>query len=398
MFVTAAWVLLAVAAGALLFFGVGLVCTRHHVRLAPPSDLGADAPPVSLLKPIKGLEEGLEENLESVFAQDYPGAMEIIFASTEADDPGMAVARAVAARHPEWDVRFVRSDASFGLNPKVANLQGAKKAARYDLILQSDANVRLRPDYLRRVVGEMQSTGASLLTSMVVGSGERSVGAALENLQLTCFITPAMATALHLAGISCVVGKSMLLSRRELDEAGGLESVRDILAEDFILGRAYQRLGKKVLLSATTIENVNHAIHTRQFLSRHGRWLKMRAVIHVGGFVGDLAANPNALCALALIVSGFDPRFAAIWGIVAMLKIAGDAYAIRLLRDEPMRLRYLALAPLKDTLMGAVWFHSIFSRSVQWRGEKLRFGKDSRLRPDDGALPVRVLRRLLGTA
>jgi len=398
MSVVVAWVLFAAALGALLFFAVGLICTRHHVRLAPPPPPKHELPPISLLKPIKGVEEGLVDNLESVFAQDYDGAMEIVFSSTEHDDPGIAVARRVAARHPEWSVRFVRSDSNFGLNPKVANLAGAKAAARYDLLLQSDANVRLRPDYVRRVVAEMEATGASLLTSMVVGTGERSAGAALENLQLTCFITPAMATALHLAGISCVVGKSMLLRKSELDEAGGLEMVRDVLAEDFILGRAYQQLGKKVLLSATTIENVNESIGPRQFLSRHSRWLKMRAVIHVGGFVGDLAANPNALAALAFLASGLDPRFGALWGIVALLKIAGDAYSIRLLRDEPMRLRYLALAPLKDTMMGAVWFYSIFSRSVEWRGKKLRFGKDSRLRPDEGNLPVRVFRRIFRTA
>lgn len=398
MFPVVAWVLFAVSLGALVFYAVGLFCTRRHVRLPAPTTLGDVREPISLLKPIKGVEEGLEANLESVFAQDYDGPMEIVFSSTEHDDPGIAVAREVASRHPEWDVHFVRSDATFGLNPKVANLAGAKSAARYDLLLQSDANVRLGPDYVRRVVAEMHATGASLSTSMVVGKGERSVGAALENLQLTCFITPAMATALHLAGINCVVGKSMLLRKSELDALGGLERVRDILAEDFMLGAAYQAAGKKVLLSATTIENINEDIRVSRFLSRHSRWLKMRAVIHVGGFVGDLAANPNALAALAFAASGFDPGFGALFGLVALIKIAGDAYAIRLLRDEPMPLRYLALAPLKDVLMGAVWFYSTVSRSVTWRGEKLRFGKDSRLRRDDGALPVRVLRRIFRTA
>ncbi|MBW2461988.1 MAG: glycosyltransferase [Deltaproteobacteria bacterium] len=392
-----AWTLLAAAAGALLFVVVALGCTRKHVRLARPLAAAGDLPAISLLKPLKGVEEGLVANLESVFAQTYAGPKEIVFSATDANDKGLMVAREVATRHPEWDVQFVQSDPNFGLNPKVANLAGAKAAARYDLILQSDGNVRLRPDYVERVVGEMQTTGASLLTSMVVGTGERSVGAALENLQLTCFITPAMATALHLAGISCVVGKSMLFRASELDAAGGLESVRDVLAEDFVLGRAYQALGKEVLLSATTIENVNEDINPSQFLGRHSRWLKMRAVIHVGGFVGDLAANPNALAALAFVASGFAPLFGLFWAAIAVTKTVADAYSLRLLRpDHPMKLRYLVLAPIKDTLMGAVWAYSMFSRSVEWRGVKLRFGKDSRLRPDEGNLLQRIMHAAIG--
>jgi ceramide glucosyltransferase len=151
----------------------------------------------------------------------------------------------------------------------------------------------------------------------------------------------------------------------------------------------------KVRLSATTVENVNERIPVERFLERHSRWLKMRAVIHLGGFLGDLGANPVALGAFAMIASGFDPRFVAAFAGLATLKATADATVIRMLRPEPMRVRHLVLAPFKDLLMGSVWFYSMFSRSVDWRGKKLRFGKDSRLRPDDGALPVRVVRSLL---
>lgn len=394
MFDVSTWILLGCAAVATGLVGLGILSSLRHARLRPRRVPDAQLPPVTLVKPLKGVEEDLEGNLRTFYRQDYPAALEIVFATTEADDPALAVARRVARDYPQVPTRFVLSDPGFGLNPKVANLEGALRAAEHDLVLQSDGNCRVRPDYLRLVVGELLGAEASLLTSMVVGVGERSLGAAMENLQLSAFISPAMCTALHVARINCVVGKSMLFRRSELAEAGGLEVVRDILAEDFILGQRYQRMGKKVLLSATTVENVNRDIPITRFMARHSRWLKMRAVIHIPGFVADLLANPTPLVAATWVVSGFDPRIGIALAVVLPLKMAADAFFMRLARGRSMRLWHLALGPIKDSLMALVWIYSIFSRSVEWRGRKLRFGSQSRLRPDDGALPVRLLRRV----
>lgn len=392
------WILVGGAAFAVVFQGLGLWSVVRHKRLRPERARDEDLPPISLLKPIKGLEEELEENLRSFYEQDYPAPVQIVFASSEADDPGIALARRLAADYPHVDSRFVRSDPSFGLNPKVANLKGAYDGASHDLVLQSDANCRLTPGYLRRVVGEMVGGKASLLSSIVVGVGERTTGAAMENLQLSAFIAPAMCTALHVGGVTCVVGKSMLFRRSECEEVGGLELVRDILTEDFILGQAFSAHGKKLLLSATPVHNVNRDIGVRQFLARHSRWLKLRVVIHLGSFVADLLANPTPLLAAAWITSGFDWRIGTALAVVGPAKLALDTVYMRLARGYGMRWWQLALGPFKDGLMALVWVYAVFSRSVVWRGRKLRFGKDSRLRPDDGALPVRVLRRVFAPA
>jgi ceramide glucosyltransferase len=391
------WVLVACAVGSLSLYLMGFWATLRHVRQPAASLPDEDYPPITLVKPIKGDEEALADNLRTFLVQDYPAPVEIVFASTEPDDPGMEVARQVAAEHPEIKTRFVQSDPSFGLNPKVSNLAGAVASASHDLVLQSDANVRVRRDYLRRVVAELETADASLLTSMVVGVEERSVGAALENLQLSAFVAPGMCLALHLAGIHCVIGKSMLLRRSELAAAGGLAYVRDILAEDFILGERYKQLGKKMILSPTLVENVNRDAGLERFVGRHSRWLKMRAVIHVPGFVADIGANPVALLGWAWVLSGFSTGIGLGLLATSILKIGGDALFVRIARGHGMRLRHAVLAPLKDTVMGIVWLHSIFSRSVEWRGKKLRIGRLSRLRPDDGALPVRVLRRLFAS-
>lgn len=388
-------VLLGLAALGLLVFGLGLLATVQHTSRPPFSLPEGELPPISLLKPIKGTEEGLEENLRSFYTQDYTGPMEVVFATTEADDPALSIARKVAAEHPHIPTRFVLSDRSFGLNPKVANLAGALSAARYDLVLQSDANVRARPDYVSRVVGEFLAEDGDLLSSMVVGVGERSLGAALHNLQLSAFIAPGCCVALRYFGIACVIGKSMLFRKSDLAEVGGLELVRDILAEDYVIGRAFQKANKKVLLSTTTVENVNVDATVEHFVSRHARWLKMRAAIHIPGFVADLLANSSALSLLAFLTSGLDPLYGAIFAVHATLKAAGDAYLLGRTRGAPMAWKHRLVAPLRDVLMMAIWPYAAFSRSIEWRGVRLRLGWNTKLRPDHGPLPVRLLRRML---
>ncbi len=386
-------VVLGAAAFALGVYFFGVCALAWHTRrrvIATPAEL----PPVSILKPLKGDEDRLAENLRTFFEQDYP-RFEIVFASTEQDDPALVVARRVAAEFPDVPVRYAHSDAAFGLNPKVCNLRGAMRAAEHDLVLQSDANVRARPDYLRRVVSELIAERASLLSSIVVGVGESSLGGAMENFQLTGMIAPSVCFALYYFNTTCVIGKSMLLRRSELAEMGGLESVKDMLAEDYMLGRAFETAGRKVILSTTVAENVNIDPSIERFMARHARWLKMRAVIHVPAFIADLLANPVGLSVFAIATSGFDPQIALLALPLVVSKLALDAWVVRRTRGEAMPLRYLWVAPLKDILLFAVWPYAAISRSIEWRGARLRLGWRSVLRPDEGPLPVRAFRRVI---
>lgn len=390
-------ILLASAALAVCVHLSGVVSALIHVQrrkrqvLAPSS-----LPPISLLKPVKGLEENLETCLRSFYEQDYAGPVEIVFASGNREDPALAVARKLAAEYPKVRTRFVLSNEEWGFNPKVSNLQGALSGASHDLVLQTDANVWAPSNYLTSIVSELLAEKASLLSSLVTGIGERSAGAAMENLQLSAYVAPACCSALKIGGVPCVIGKSMLFRKSELKQLGGLELVKDSLAEDFLMGRHYVEQGKKVVLSATPIRNVNVDMPIERSLSRHARWLKMRAVIHVPAFIADFFLNPVALAVLAWMSSGFDASLGLIAAVVIAAKLVLDGFMVRLVRGVPMRLRHLAWAPAKDLLMFGVWVYAIFSRSVEWRGLRFRMGPDSLLMPDRGALPVRVLRRVMG--
>jgi len=386
MFSAAVSICLALTAVALLLHRLGVWATLKHTK-AHGGAAANSLEPLTVLKPIKGLEEQLEQNLRSFFEQRYGAALQFVFASTEANDPGIALARRVAADYPGLRLRFVTSDASFGLNPKVSNLAGGLRAAEHDLVLQTDANVRIRPGYLEAVVDEFGQTQASLLGGLIAGKGERSLGALLDNIQLTTFTTPGMCLANELVGIPCVIGKSIVYRRSELDALGGLALVKDVLAEDYVLGETYAQAGKRVILSRLVVDNVNVDASLLRFFARHSRWLKMRVVVHVGGFVADLLSNATFFMLLAAALSGFEPELVALSGVVIAYKLRVDTRLITRLRGQPLATRHLLYMPLRDLVLPGIWLYALFSRTTEWRGERFQLSRGSLLTPLTAAPP-----------
>ncbi|MBN1654134.1 MAG: glycosyltransferase [Deltaproteobacteria bacterium] len=375
-------VFLSCAAVSFTVYFVGVWAAFRHTARTPTPETALSLPPITLLKPIKGLEEELEENLISFFEQKYPAEIQFVFASTEKDDPGIVLARRLASRYPNLDVAFVLSDPAFGLNPKVSNLRGALKAARHDTVLQSDANVRVRSGFLQSLAEEFALNKASLLGCLVVGVGERSIGAALENLHLTGFIGPSLCAVQRVADTTCVVGKAMIFRKSELEQLGGLAAVKDVLLEDFILGEIYRRAGKTVALSNQIVENVNIRTSVAQFLSRHSRWLKMTAVVSKSGMLAQLFSNPLLFVLLAWLSSGFDLQLLLLLATVILIKLLADAALVRRMRGFAMRGFEQWLSPIRDTLIGMIWLYALFSRTVRWRGKELRIRSGSEIVPE----------------
>jgi ceramide glucosyltransferase len=372
---------LATTAVSIILYCIGFWAALRHTSKRQRSAADHELPPVTLIKPIKGIEEELEENLRSVFEQDYPAAVQLVFSSTESDDPGIALAKKVASRYPNADIAFVLSDASFGLNPKVTNMQGALAPARYDTVLQSDANVRFKPGFLKRLVSEFVTEQASLLSCLVGGVGEKSAFAALENLHLTAYIGPAMCGALKMANTTVVVCKTMIFRRSELESLGGFNLVKDLLLEDFVLGEIYRAAGKKIVLSSTVVENVNVHTPLKSFFKRHSRWLKMTAVISKFGLFGQLITNPLPFALLAWITGGFTPQLALVVVALVILKTFSDAYVVKRMRGYGMRPLYWWLSPVRDLLLASIWIYASFSRTTEWRGKRFRLGPRTRIYP-----------------
>ena len=226
-------------------------------------------PPVTVLKPLCGADDDLESNLETFFAQTYPG-MELLFGVQGDQDASIPVVRRLMERYPDVPARLVIHDGGRAINPKISNLRAMLEAGTHDLILISDSNVAAPRDYVRSMVSQrVCGERVGLVTSVIAGVGEQTVGAALDNVHLNGVCAGAVAASAEVWGRAAAIGKSMLLSRTEFQALGGFESVATLLAEDYVMGRMYHEAGYRVVLDPTVIHNVNRSASKRVFLRRY---------------------------------------------------------------------------------------------------------------------------------
>ncbi len=341
-------------------------------------------PPVSILKPLKGLDDNLYDNLLSFCTQDYP-EYEIIFSLQNHNDPAYKIAKKIEEKCPHRDITIIVRETGTGLNPKVNNLLSAYKTSKHELVLISDSNVMVDANYLQEITSHMAhpETGheVGLVSNIIKGVGGRTLGAIFENLHLNSFIIGSVCFLDKFLKMPCVVGKSMLMKKKDLEAIGGLRSVKDILAEDYVIGERMQKSGKKVVLSKYMVQNVNEYWGMKRFLNRHTRWGKLRWKIGGWKYIFELIGNPVFMSAMPIIFwqcSKLTMTFAI---LTSLVKIAGDFYLGRKTGTDLDNPFLYLLSPVKDLVIGLIWSVPIISHTVVWRGNRYIIGKDSMLFP-----------------
>ena len=336
---------------------------------APPADV---LPPVSILKPLKGSDAGLEANLESFFRLAYP-CYEVVLGAQDAADPALAVARGVAAAHPDVPSRVVVDTREVGINPKVNNLANLLRHAGHDVLLISDSNVRVRPEYLADLAAHLSRPGVGLVSSPFRAAAARGAGGALEALQLNTFVLGGVAALHRLFGGVCVVGKSMLVRRATLEALGGFAFLARYLAEDQVCGEEVARRGLNVALSGHVIDNVLGRLSLRDALARHLRWARIRRRMSPAGYAGELLLQPVFAAAVA---AATDPGLATalLLATTVVARAALDAAAERAAGVHRRLAVYPLLSTARDLLVAAVWGVPFVSSSVAWRGRRFTIG------------------------
>ncbi len=360
-----------------------LLAQRAQLRAVSPAAPSA-WPGVTVLKPVKGLDPDLEENLRSVFRQDYPH-FEVILGARDAHDPALAVARKVAAEFPHIPSRVVADGREVGPNPKVANLANLLPFASHEVLLISDSNVFLHPQTLRNMVTHLEQEGVGLVSSPIRGTQATSFGGSCDALLLNTFVMGGTAAMHRLFSGVCVVGKSMMLRRSTLDAMGGFPYLARFLAEDQVCGQEVAAQGLSVELATLPVHNVTGGASLVQVASRYLRWAKIRRRMAPWGFLGEPLLFPLAVASVGFAL---DPGTvsAAVWAGAFVAQLVLSGWALRVVGERESWPRLSACVLVAEHLAVITWFLAWLQRTVSWRGRSFSLGPRTRLDAAESAV------------
>jgi ceramide glucosyltransferase len=362
-------VLLALLAGALVNSLLSIVAAWRYLLVRPP---GLASPePVSILKPLSGLDPGLESNLRTFFEQDYP-AFEILFAVREPDDPAGAVVKKLQQEYPEIPARLLVTGESPYPNAKVHSLSVVLAAATNDLVVMSDSDTRVNPRLLATVAAEFQDVHLGVATCPYRAVPDSSLGSRLEALSMNTDFIAGILVARMIEGMRFAVGPTIVARRRVLLAMGGFERLKDYLAEDFVMGRFAAEAGYGVILSSYVIEHHIGSTDLGHNAAHRLRWARSTRRSRPLGYLGQLFTMPLPL---ALLLCAAKP---ACWPAL-LLTFAARAMAAYVVsaRVLEVKINWLLL-PLEDIISFGFWIAGFFGNTIIWRGRRYRLHRDGR--------------------
>ena len=339
--------------------------------------------PVSILKPLKGVDPDIYLSFRSHCLQDFP-EYEIIFGVSDPNDPAVASVRQLQQEFTDHQIRLVVSEKILGTNVKVSNLAQMLPHARYEYLVVNDSDIRVESDYLARVTAPLADSNVGMVTCLYRGIAAPTIASQLESLGISTDFIPGVLVARQLeGGIRFGLGSTMAFRRADLARIGGFESILDFLADDYELGKRIADLGLKVHLSEVVVETHMPEYSLRGFLSHQLRWARGVRDARAGGYFG-LVSTFGLMWSL-LNVSAAQ---AAPWSWAVLAAVCGLRLAVALtvgqsvLRDQSL-LRNIWLLPLRDLIAAGVWISSFAGHTVTWRGDRfeLKNGRLIRITP-----------------
>jgi len=357
---------------AIVLWAVPGYLRERRLAVAQMSARPGFTPPLTLLKPLHGAEPELEADLETFFQQDYP-AYEILFCTRSADDAGLATARRVAARYPQIAANFLSTGGEPEyINAKVASMELMEAAAAYEILVISDSDVRVTPDYLRAVALPFADPAVGAMTCPYRGEAiEGGLWARLEAVGMSVEMTSGVLAARAMEGMQFVLGPTMAFRRETIRRMGGFKVTADYCADDFVLGNQTFKLGEKVVLSHHAIDHMVINSNFLDSMKHQVRWMKStRFSRPAGHFATCLTFSvPFGLLAWAaaagLGYAGWGLGSLA-WGIATRLALS-LAVGLGVVGDRNW-FGLLVLYPIRDLMGFGFWLAGYWGNRVLWRG------------------------------
>src|SRR5579871_660851 len=364
-----AGVVLLTLLGAIVYSGMQILAAQNYLSVRPSALESAE--PVSILKPLSGLDLGLESNLRTFFEQDYP-AFEILFAVRNENDPAIEVVSRLQREFPRVLSRLILTGEPPYPNAKVFSLEHMLAAASHDLVVMSDSDIRVTPDMLRTVVAEFQDLKVGVATCPYRAVPGESFWSRLEATGMNTDFWGGALVPRMLEGMRFAVGPTIAARRVVLNDIGGFERLKDYLAEDFVMGKFAAEAGHGVILSSYIIEHHIGSATFAENAAHRLRWARSTRRSRPAGYIGQLFTMPLPL---ALLVCALSPAW---WPVLplALIVRGAAAYSIsqRVLRGK---LNWLLL-PIEDVMGFCFWLAGFFGNTISWRGRQYRLYGDGR--------------------
>jgi len=360
---------------------VGAFFRSSHVS-AEPAEATADfTPPASVLKPVRGLDQNAYENFASFCRQDYP-EYEVLFALADPGDPAVAVVERVIEDFESVPVRIVTGVAEVTASPKVSSLVALSQEATHPVLVISDSDTRVTPDYLRRAVAPLAQDDVGLVTCSFRGVCPTTFTAKLEALHIGVTFLPQVVVARRFLDMHFALGATLALRRSDLEASGGWLTVGAYLADDNRLALQISAIGKRVVLSRHLVDVYLGTTTWQEQWQREVRWARTNRLNRPREYAGIIL---TLTVPLALVLLPVDPTGLLGWGVVAAAFVIRwiTAWLITGFTDNRPLRRWLPWLPVRDLLSALIWCAGVAGGSVVWRGERYRVHADGRLERSD---------------
>jgi ceramide glucosyltransferase len=368
-------ILAAAAVIGLIYLAAALVAVWRFGRLKAP--IPGETPAVTLLKPVCGIDPGLYDNLASFCRQDYAGPVQMVIGAHRETDPAVPIVRQVMQDFPDADITLVIDGALPGTNFKICNLINMLPAAKHDILVLSDSDMRATPGYLSTVVATLLADGVGAATTLYkarpIGGLASRLGCGFINYG---FLPSVLVGRLLNAAPFCS-GSTIALRRRTLTQIGGFGRFKNQLADDFEIGERVRRLGLTVALSPYVIENIVEETDYNALFRHELRWQRTIRQLAPIGLAASVITNPLVLALASLPLLGFTPGAWLLVGTCLAMRLALVYMCDALFDLEPMG---TALVPVREILSQLVLAASFCGQRVVWRDSQFQVGRTGELR------------------